>query len=150
MKTIAGMETRRVALTCDRQVELRRLLEERRMGIITDLRERVKDTNEAWTSALGNVVDSAESAETSIQDDLHFALLQMQTETLDRIDEALSRLDAGQYGLCVDCGDEISERRLQALPFARRCTGCEQAGEVRIQQLRNGPQRFLGSRFDMH
>jgi len=45
---------------------------------------------------------------------------------LARIDAALVRLDTDQYGSCAECESEISERRLQALPFAVRCQSCEE------------------------
>jgi RNA polymerase-binding transcription factor DksA len=54
----------------------------------------------------------------------------MQSATLVGIDGALARLDAGGYGLCVECEREIATRRLQALPFAVRCQGCEEKREV--------------------
>lgn len=44
---------------------------------------------------------------------------------LEAIDEALSRVDDGSYGLCEDCGAEIAEGRLQALPFTRLCVTCQ-------------------------
>ena len=44
---------------------------------------------------------------------------------LDAIDEALSRVDDGTYGLCEDCGAEIAEGRLEALPFTRLCVTCQ-------------------------
>jgi len=44
---------------------------------------------------------------------------------LDAIDEALSRVDDGTYGLCEDCGAEIAEGRLDALPFTRLCVTCQ-------------------------
>ena len=44
---------------------------------------------------------------------------------LDAIDEALSRVADGSYGLCEDCGAEIAEGRLQALPFTRLCVTCQ-------------------------
>ncbi len=37
---------------------------------------------------------------------------------------ALARMDRGQYGLCVSCGEEISEARLDVLPFTPLCRGC--------------------------
>jgi DnaK suppressor protein len=76
------------------------------------------------------VQDEAEQSEADSQSELEFALLQMQGETLERIADALDRLDAGHYGRCTDCGAEIAARRLQALPFATRCRGCEQAHET--------------------
>ncbi len=54
----------------------------------------------------------------------------MKAETLTKINEALSRLEEGHYGNCFECGDEIAEARLRALPFAVRCKDCEQARET--------------------
>ena len=44
---------------------------------------------------------------------------------LEAIDEALSRVDDGSYGLCEDCDGDIAEGRLQALPFTRLCVSCQ-------------------------
>jgi len=73
--------------------------------------------------------DDLEHSEADIQDDLELALLQMQSQTLSRIDAALARLDAGGYGRCVECEREIAARRLHALPFAVRCQRCEEHRE---------------------
>ena len=54
----------------------------------------------------------------------------MKAETLNKINEALARLEDGRYGLCFECGDEIAEARLRALPFAVRCKDCEEAREM--------------------
>ena len=43
---------------------------------------------------------------------------------------ALTRLAEGTYGYCYECGDEIAERRLRALPFAARCKRCEEVCET--------------------
>lgn len=43
---------------------------------------------------------------------------------LRRIDAALARLDAGEYGWCVECGGAIGEKRLEIDPAAPRCRGC--------------------------
>ena len=71
---------------------------------------------------------------------VEFALLQMRAETLARIDAALERLDAGKYGYCFDCAQEVSESRLRALPFAARCHGCEERREQK-EALRLAQQR---------
>ncbi len=49
---------------------------------------------------------------------------------LRRIAAALARIDEGDYGTCLECGEEIAEVRLRALPFAVRCKGCEELREV--------------------
>lgn len=46
--------------------------------------------------------------------------------TLNQIDAALERMDAGEYGICIECGGLISARRLQAIPWASRCVRCEE------------------------
>jgi DnaK suppressor protein len=43
---------------------------------------------------------------------------------IQRIDAALDRLDAGTWGRCASCGEEIESRRLEALPWAFRCANC--------------------------
>jgi DnaK suppressor protein len=48
---------------------------------------------------------------------------------IEAIDQAIVRIDSGQYGRCEVCGKAIPESRLEALPAASRCIVCEQAGE---------------------
>jgi RNA polymerase-binding transcription factor len=45
---------------------------------------------------------------------------------LKRIDAALARMDDETYGTCMDCEEPISVRRLEAIPWADRCIGCEE------------------------
>ena len=71
-----------------------------------------------------------DSSDADVQSSLDFTLLQMNADTLTRIDEALARLDAGHYGTCIECGDDIAERRLRALPVAVRCHECESGREA--------------------
>jgi len=48
---------------------------------------------------------------------------------LAEIDQALARMDAGQYGVCADCGEAIAPARLQSAPQALRCVACENLHE---------------------
>ena len=48
-----------------------------------------------------------------------------------RLKAALAAIDAGTYGICVDCGEEISEGRLRALPDAVRCVPCQRVASRR-------------------
>ena len=45
-------------------------------------------------------------------------------DTLREIEDALSKFDAGTYGLCESCGNQIAEARLEAMPAARLCINC--------------------------
>ena len=122
--------------------ELRGILEERRREIMNEVQGRMRDVrSEGAGSAVQGVLDAAESSELDIQDEIEFALIQMKAETLNKIDEALHRLEEGTYGFCFECGEEISEKRLRALPFAVRCKDCEEAREVKQQRDRLMAQR---------
>lgn len=106
---------------------LRQSLERQRHQILRVMRERIRTA----TEAASETAHLDESALSDVVDDLDYALVSLQAETLDKIDEALDRLAAGEYGYCLDCGGEIPARRLEALPFAVRCRDCEQANENR-------------------
>ena len=47
-----------------------------------------------------------------------------QRRELQQIDAAIARLEAGEYGSCADCEQEIDPRRLKALPYALHCAEC--------------------------
>ena len=126
----------------DRYVELKKILEERRREILSEVQEKMRDVRAVGASGEGQgVLDAAETSEADIQDDIELALIQMKSETLHKIEEALARLDEQTYGYCFECGDEISERRLRALPFAVRCKDCEEAREIAQQRERQLSQR---------
>ena len=88
-----------------------------------------------------DVLDAGETSEADIQEDIEFALIQMKAETLNKVNEALGRLEDGTYGYCFECGEEITEQRLRALPFAVRCKDCEEAREVAEKRERMLAQR---------
>jgi DnaK suppressor protein len=125
-----------------RYEELKSILEDRRREIVNQVQGRMRDVRaEGGGATVQGVLDAAESSEADIQDEIEFALIQMKAETLNKIDEALRRLEEGSYGYCFECGEEISERRLRALPFAVRCKNCEEAREVAQQRERLMAQR---------
>lgn len=56
-------------------------------------------------------------------------LSETQRRELVQIDAALARIEAGEYGICRDCGQEIDPRRLTAVPYALLCTECAARSE---------------------
>jgi DnaK suppressor protein len=123
--------------------ELKTTLEDRRRHLVQEVQTKIRDARIDSTLERG-VLDQGESSEVDIQDEMGFALIQMKAETLDKIDAALGRLGEGTYGECVECGDEIAQARLWALPFALRCTECEEAREA-VEQRDHFMARRLGS-----
>ena len=123
--------------TNSRERDLRQLLHDRRHEMQGDVRTRIRD---ARTDRASDVFDELDHSDAAMQEEMDFALIQMKAETLARVDEALARLDEGSYGRCFECGDEISEKRLRALPFAGRCTTCEERREQAQGRARQGAQ----------
>ena len=121
-----------------RYSELKQMLDERRREIQAEVQGKMRDVRQegTWGGKLNEVLDAVESSEADIQEDIEFALIQMKSETLNKINDALARLEHGNYGNCFDCGEEIAEKRLRALPFAVRCKDCEEAREVAEQRQR--------------
>lgn len=48
---------------------------------------------------------------------------------------ALKRIDDGSYGICLNCEVEVTDRRLEAVPWAAYCVGCQEATERRESEL---------------
>jgi len=131
----------------DRYEELRRMLDDRRRELVREVQGKIRDVRAEGSEKPHEVLDPGETSEADIQEDIEFALIQMKAETLNKINEALARLDEGRYGHCFECGDEISEQRLRALPFAVRCKDCEEARENAALRERTLAQRRGSSLF---
>lgn len=96
-----------------------RLLRARREELQEHLREHRGDVQ------ANPVPDDAYGEAARLQlEDLAIGTMMREKQMLDEIEQALGRLSEGQYGTCEDCGDEIPERRLKALPWARLCVSC--------------------------
>jgi DnaK suppressor protein len=119
--------------------ELKRGLLERQRELSNALRHLMRDGRTRGTQ---EGADDLEHSEADIQSDLTLALLQMQSEALVQIDAALARLEAGGYGLCVECDHEIATRRLRALPFTVRCHVCA----ARHEETRGDARRLAQGR----
>jgi DnaK suppressor protein len=90
-----------------KQLELRqdisRLGEEAREGVGADVEDPI------------DLVTSAEAKAGAFEES------NLRYETLTQVEDALARIDEGVYGKCIDCGRDIEEARLEAVPWARYC-----------------------------
>jgi DnaK suppressor protein len=76
-----------------------------------------------------------EGAQSELADYTLSHLIENARKELELIDAAFARMEAGSFGLCVDCGTEIPIDRLEALPFAIRC---EEDARHHERELRGG------------
>ena len=104
------------------------MLKDRRLELTSEVHGKIRDVRA--DKGKDREPLNGESSEIDIQEDIELALIQMKFETLNKINEALKRLEENSYGNCFECGEEISEARLRALLFAVRCKDCEEAREL--------------------
>jgi DnaK suppressor protein len=110
----------------DRYAALKQMLQDRRQ----EIQEKLRTLRETFPAETQDVRDPEEQSVDDFVQDVDFALMQMKSETLRRIDEAVHRLEDGSYGACGECGIDIPAARLRALPFAELCRDCQQARET--------------------
>ena len=74
-----------------------------------------------------------------LAEDINLKHLSSHRDDLQKLDEAIRKLNEGTYGICEDCGDEISEKRLNILPYAIYCIDCKEKREkIEEMQRREG------------
>ena len=112
-------ETARTALVAERDRLERDLanLVRGETGHVRDSAERLGAGSDAAVETFADELDEG------MEDDLR--------ASLDEVAEALGRIDSGTYGVCVDCGEAIPEKRLEALPASARCMDCQRKAEHR-------------------
>ena len=71
----------------------------------------------------------ADDASEMFEREKNLSVLGTLQSSMDDIDNALAKLDAGTYGQCDNCGRPIGDKRLEAIPFAVYCIDCQSALE---------------------
>lgn len=85
-----------------------------------------------------SILDTGDQSVKNHETDVDFTLLEMNNRRLKEIEEALLKLRENRYGVCEECGAEISSGRLKAMPFAKYCVTCKERQELfeRIEKTR--------------
>lgn len=107
--------------------KFKKQLEEMKANIIAD----VEQTLSEMTNQNGNVPDPNDRA--TIESDRNFELRirDRERKLMNKIEEALDRIEDGTYGFCEDCGEDIAVKRLEARPVAKFCIECKTKQEQR-------------------
>ena len=92
-----------------------------------------KSHREASGDLSGYSYHMADMASDVSQQDLLLKLASSERELLLSIDEALRRIDDGEYGFCLSCKKKISKTRLKAMPKASHCLACQEDQEKSIR-----------------
>jgi DnaK suppressor protein len=103
------------------QSAVRATLEAERSRLLAELGEAIE--------APGQMTYGSQAAAASqvFEQQRDLALRERATQQLELVDAAIDRLESGTFGVCVRCGEPIAGGRLEALPWAAHCIGCQSA-----------------------
>lgn len=110
---------------------IRERLEQQRADIMSLYQNDVRAGQESTDEGTEDIVDRANN---SYNRELMFSLSDNERQRLLDIDKALERIDEGAYGRCGNCGTEIAEKRLDAVPWTRYCIDCQELAEQGMLQ----------------
>ena len=102
----------------------RKLLEARRINLRASVARTEEDGRAAQVT--DSAQDIADRASSSYQKEFLFARSNNDRQFLQMVEHALSNIAEGIYGECENCGNDINERRLEAVPWARHCISCQE------------------------
>jgi DnaK suppressor protein len=104
----------------------RKLLAEKKVSLSAEIaktRSAEEETSEESTQ------DIADKAVSSYTREFLYSLTDGERQTVLHIDDALGRIDVGTYGFCSNCNTAMTERRLNAVPWAPYCLDCQELSE---------------------
>jgi DnaK suppressor protein len=113
-------------ITQDRFEALRSRLLEQRQEIVNMYNQDIRAGQESTDDPTEDIVDRANN---SYNRELMFSISDSERLLLLQIEAAITRMDAGAYGRCTNCGNTIHPLRLDAVPWARFCIDCQEMAE---------------------
>jgi DnaK suppressor protein len=105
--------------------KIKTLLDQKRDDLITKARAGIGRSS--FDEKL--VKDSGDEAQAIVMEKIESSLQMNDADELKLVERALDLLRRDEYGICVDCGEHISQKRLEHYPYAARCITCQEAFE---------------------
>jgi DnaK suppressor protein len=113
-----------------RQDKLRKVLHERKQKILADLHDQLfEKLGNEYRGEFERAMDAGDVSFVDLLQSVGIKLVDILQEELIKMDAAERKLNEGTYGICEECGEEISEERLAAMPYAVRCLKDEELFE---------------------
>jgi DnaK suppressor protein len=110
--------------------EFRKMLASKKESIIRKLSETIAESKEMESNVAQDLVDKAE---TSYTKEFLLSLTDTERRQLLLIDEALKRLEHGEFGVCQLCRKEVGGKRLKAIPWTPLCIDCQEKTEEELK-----------------
>ena len=109
-------------------------LKEQLEGMKKDIYSDVEQTLTEMNAQSGNIPDPNDRASVESDRSFELRLRGRERKLMEKIDEAIARIEDGTYGICDDCGEDIAVKRLEARPVAKFCIDCKTKQEQREKE----------------
>ena len=126
--------------------EIRKILLEEKEKIGVEIKSKQLNLSDIER----DVGDEVDNSMVEQERELNLLLQDREKQHLEAIDEALQRIETGEYGFCDECGDQIDQKRLMVIPLAQLCITCQQNEERlgNINSFSRLPQQTYSMRDD--
>ncbi len=102
-------------------------LSQKRADLISLVQKTEEYGREANSEAEG--MDLADKASSSYTKEFMFSKNDSDRQLLQEVVDALTRLEEGQFGECISCGEAVEPKRLEAVPWSPLCLACQEQAE---------------------
>jgi DnaK suppressor protein len=123
--------TKAARMTKKEMEKYRRLLDDKKATLSAEIAKTRSAEEETTEESTQDIADKAVSSYTR---EFLYSLTDGERSTLLQIDDALVRIDESSYGLCLNCGSLMTEKRLNAVPWAPYCLDCQELSEKGMLQ----------------
>ncbi len=125
---------RQIVLTPEQEARrdsLHRMLMAKRQEVLKEIGGSLgQSVTEDQKQRIESAKDIGDQALMDLEREVDISLMEMRNKKRQMIDEAMTRLSEGTYGICAECGVDISEKRLAVVPFAKLCVECQARTEL--------------------
>jgi DnaK suppressor protein len=106
--------------------DIKAYLLNRKRELWNQIREDLeKDAMQKHQEIADVIRESGDVALEELRETNTLSLIGLKVDELEEIDQALNRIEMGEYGRCIDCGKQINKERLKIMPYAVRCRACQ-------------------------
>ncbi|MDP1927066.1 MAG: TraR/DksA family transcriptional regulator [Thiobacillus sp.] len=116
--------------------QLVKKLDEDNQALLREVRDELKNSGDQHRIDLLNSEpgDTGDESMANALSDFNAAIFGRHIQGMRDIEAAFKRIKDGEYGVCIDCGDDIAFNRLQVYPTAKRCIVCQEKREREYAQ----------------
>ena len=108
-----------------------------RASLLGDMTKMEDDSLKDHAKTISIPTDTGELGTDNAEQELTLTLLGSDEDILDQVEAAIQRIENGNYGRCKECGQQIPESRLDAVPYAADCVRCASQEEEDQEAIKN-------------